>query len=89
MREGIPVAIYLQVLSLLIGLVAVAIPVAIALVGVFVSRRFSSRLDSIAADLDEALGRIDDLEKKGSTVIWKGVCRGLSQSLGHEGVKTC
>ena len=80
MREGIPVAIYLQVLSLLIGLVAVAIPVAIALVGVFVSRRFSSRLDSIAADLDEALGRIDDLEKRINRDLDRGMPRALTES---------
>ena len=46
MCEGVPVAIYLQGLSLLIGIVAVVIPVAITLVGFYVSRRFSNRIDS-------------------------------------------
>lgn len=63
--EGVPVAVYLQGLSLLIGLVAVVIPVAIALAGVYVSRRFSNRIDSLAADLDEVLDRISDLENGG------------------------
>ena len=65
MCEGIPVAIYLQGLSLPIGLVAVVIPVEIALVGVCVSRRFSNRIDSLATDLDEALDRINLLESSG------------------------
>ena len=62
MCEGVPVAVYLQALSLLIGIVAVAFPIGIALVGIYVSRRFSSRMDSIATDLDEALDRIKELE---------------------------
>ena len=62
--EGVPVAVYLQGLSLLIGIVAVAFPVAIALVGFFVSRRFSGRIDSLAAALD----RIKDLEDPGASV---------------------
>lgn len=65
MCEGVPVAVYLQGLSLLIGLVAVVIPVAIALVGIYVSLRFSNRIDSLATDLDEALDRINLLENGG------------------------
>ena len=65
MCEGVPVAIYLQALSLLIGIVAVAFPVAIALVGFYISRRFSNRIDSLAADLDEAFDRIKELEGPG------------------------
>ena len=68
MHEGVPVAIYLQSLSLLIGLVAVAIPVAIALVGFYVSRRFAARMDGLEADLNEALDRIGTLESTGSGV---------------------
>ncbi len=62
MCEGVPVALYLQGLSLLIGIVAVVIPVVITMVGIYVSRRFSSRMESLATDLDEALDRIDKLE---------------------------
>ena len=72
MCEGVPVAVYLQALSLLIGLVAVVIPVAIALAGVYISRRFSNRIDSLATDLDEALDRIGDLENAGSKPVWNG-----------------
>lgn len=68
MCEGVPVAVYLQALSLLIGIVAVAFPVAIALVGFYVSRRFSDRIDGLAADLDEALDRIAVLENPGASV---------------------
>ncbi len=66
--EGVPVALYLRGLSLLIGIVAVVIPVAISLAGFYVSRRFSSRMDSLAADLDEALDRIVELESPSSAV---------------------
>lgn len=62
MYEGVPVAIYLQGLSLLIGIVAVLIPIVMAGVGYYVSRRFSNRMDSIATDVNEALDRIEDLE---------------------------
>ena len=55
-------AVYLQGLSLLVGLVAVAIPVIIGIAGIFVSRNISNRIDSMAADLDEALDRIKELE---------------------------
>ncbi|MCY3830209.1 MAG: hypothetical protein F4Y62_12580 [Rhodospirillaceae bacterium] len=72
MCEGVPVAVYLQALSLLIGIVAVAFPVAIALVGFYISRRFSNRMDSLAADLDEALDRIKELEGAGSGVASEG-----------------
>lgn len=62
MHEGVSVAVYLQALSLLIGIVAFAFPVAITLLGIYFSRRFSDRIDSIATDLDEALSRIAALE---------------------------
>ncbi len=62
MWEGVPVAIYLQSLSLLMGLIGFALPLAITILGVYFSRRFSNRIDSMAADLDEALDRIKALE---------------------------
>ncbi len=68
MCEGVPVALYLQGLSLLIGIVAVLIPVAITVAGFYASRRFSNRMDSLAADLDEVLDRINDLENPHSSV---------------------
>jgi len=63
MCEGVPVAVYLQVTSILIGVVAFAIPVGITIAGIYFSRQFSNRIESVAADLDEALDRISDLEK--------------------------
>ena len=62
MCDGVPVNIYLQGLSLLIGLVSVLIPIAITIAGFVASRQFSNRLDSIAIDIDEALDRISELE---------------------------
>ncbi len=64
MCEGVPVAVYLQGLSLLIGLIAVIIPVVIALVGVYVSRRLSDRMDNLGIVLDDALSRIKDMEQE-------------------------
>ena len=63
MYQGVPIALYLQGLSLLIGLVAVAIPIEIAVAGFWASRRISNRIEGIAADLDEAIDRISDLER--------------------------
>ena len=66
MCEGIPIAVYLQVVSILIGIVAFAVPIGIAIAGFYFTRQFSSRIDSVAKDLDEALDRISDLEQKRS-----------------------
>ena len=68
MCDGVPVAVYLQGLSLLIGIVAVAFPIAIAVAGFYFSRRFSDRLDSLTIDLNEALDRIEVLESADSDV---------------------
>lgn len=64
MYEGIPVAVYLQVISILIGIVAFVFPAAITIAGFYFRRQFSSRIDSVATDLDESLDRISELETK-------------------------
>ncbi|MCY4260388.1 MAG: hypothetical protein OXC91_09015 [Rhodobacteraceae bacterium] len=42
MCEGVPIAIYLQALSILIGIVAFAIPVAITIAGLITPDRFQA-----------------------------------------------
>ena len=66
MCEGIPIAVYLQVVSILIGIVAFVVPIGIAIAGFYFTRQFSNRIDSVAKDLDEALDRISDLEENRS-----------------------
>ena len=68
MCEGIPVAMYLQVISVMLGCIAIVIPIVVTIAGIYFSRQFSNRIESVAADLDEALDRIKDLEKaRGAT----------------------
>ena len=45
--------IYLQVISILIGLVAVLIPTLIAVVGFVYIRRFTERLDNLSNEIDK------------------------------------
>lgn len=67
MCEGIPVAMYLQVISVMLGCIAIVIPIVVTIAGIYFSRQFSNRIESVAADLDEALDRIKDLEKARGT----------------------
>ena len=58
---------YLQVISVMLGCIAIVIPIVVTIAGIYFSRQFSNRIESVAADLDEALDRIKDLEKARGT----------------------
>ena len=45
--------VYLQIISILIGLVAVLIPTLIAVVGFVYIRRFTERLDNLSNEIDK------------------------------------
>lgn len=64
MCEGIPIAVYLQVISILLVILLFFIPLIITIAGIYFTRQFSNRIDSVATDLDEVLDRISDLEQE-------------------------
>ena len=64
MIEGVPVAMYLQVISALLGIVTFLIPLVMSIIVWVFFQRFSNRIDSVATDVDELLNRINDLEEK-------------------------
>ena len=52
--------LYLQIISILMGLVAVGIPILIAVVGFVYIRRFTERLDNLSDEIDRLWDRQGD-----------------------------
>ena len=48
----------------MLGCIAIVIPIVVTIAGIYFSRQFSGRIESVAADLDEALDSIKDLKKE-------------------------
>ncbi|MCY4306294.1 MAG: hypothetical protein OXC62_16185 [Aestuariivita sp.] len=49
MCKEIPIVVYLQITLILIGIVAFAVPIVIAIAGFSFTRQFSNRIDSVAS----------------------------------------
>ena len=61
------ISIYLQVVSIFMAVVAVAIPALIAIVGFVYIRSFNDRIDNIADEVDQLWWKFEEIEDKSAT----------------------
>ena len=60
MGEQIDISLYLQIISILMAVTAVALPALIAVVGFIYLRRISERIDNISDQVDQLWDRVRD-----------------------------
>ena len=54
------VSIYLQIISIFVAIIAVALPALIAIVGYVYIRNIAERIENIAADVNELWDRVSE-----------------------------
>ena len=60
MDEQINISLYLQIISILMAVIAVALPTLIAVVGFIYLRSISERIDNISDQVDQLWDRVRD-----------------------------
>ena len=60
MDEQINISLYLQIISILMAVIAVALPTLIAVVGFIYLRNISERIDNISDQVDQLWDRVRD-----------------------------